>query len=351
MKIASSDIQLQSRHAAVEQYTRRESLRVWIGDGRPDAGPAERRGEDRLTLSSEARRAHAAEAAAPEQGQDAAPDTLGDFKLQVLKLLLEKLTGREIEVLSEKDLRPAEANAAAPATAASDQARNAPPRAGFGVEYDYYESRYEHESTTFSAQGVVRTADGRDIEFSVELSMSRAFMEEHAVSLRAGDAVVKDPLVVNFNGTAAQLTETQFRFDLDADGAEDLISFVAPGSGFLALDRNGDGVINDGGELFGPASGDGFAELAAYDQDGNRWIDESDAIYADLRVWSKDAEGADVLAGLKEGGIGAIYLESIATPFDLKTGANELEGQIKASGLYLNEDGTAGTVQQLDLVV
>lgn len=66
------------------------------------------------------------------------------------------------------------------------------------------------------------------------------------------------------------LTEAKYNFDLDSDGREDLISFVRPGSGFLALDLNGDGRVNDGRELFGPATGDGFAELARYDQDGNQ---------------------------------------------------------------------------------
>lgn len=64
---------------------------------------------------------------------------------------------------------------------------------------------------------------------------------------------------------AASLTERDFAFDIDLDGHADQIAFVGTGSGFLALDRNGDGEINDGSELFGPESGDGFAELAAYD--------------------------------------------------------------------------------------
>mgnify|MGYP000465316364 CR=1 FL=1 len=51
------------------------------------------------------------------------------------------------------------------------------------------------------------------------------------------------------------------------------------GSGYLALNKNGDGVINDGSELFGTASGDGFYDLSMYDEDGNGWIDENDHAY------------------------------------------------------------------------
>ena len=51
------------------------------------------------------------------------------------------------------------------------------------------------------------------------------------------------------------------------------IAFVEPGSGMLALDRNGDGKVNDGRELFGPTAGNGFAGACRPDADGNRWID------------------------------------------------------------------------------
>lgn len=56
------------------------------------------------------------------------------------------------------------------------------------------------------------------------------------------------------------------------------------GSGFLALDRNQNGVVDDGSELFGTQSGDGFAHLALYDQDSNGWIDANDPVFDKLRI-------------------------------------------------------------------
>jgi len=64
--------------------------------------------------------------------------------------------------------------------------------------------------------------------------------------------------------------------DLDANGVTEKISFVGSGGGFLALDKNSDGVVNDGRELFGAATGQGFKELAEYDSDNNNWINEND---------------------------------------------------------------------------
>ena len=168
--------------------------------------------------------------------------------------------------------------------------------------------------------------------------------------MRAGDAVrTTDPLVLNFAGTAAQLTDQRFAFDLDADGSAEQINFAGPGSGFLVFDRNANGKVDNGRELFGPTSGDGFQELAALDGDGNGWIDENDAAYGQLQVWSRDAAGNEGLQSLAEAGVGAIALARIATPFSVKTEANELLGQIRSSGIFLQEDGTAGTIQQIDL--
>ena len=80
-----------------------------------------------------------------------------------------------------------------------------------------------------------------------------------------------------------ELSDQTFYFDLDADGEEEEISMLK-GSGYLALDKNEDGIINDGSELFGTGNGDGFADLARYDEDGNGWIDENDSILSLIHI-------------------------------------------------------------------
>jgi len=219
------------------------------------------------------------------------------------------------------------------------------------VEYDRHETVHESEQTSFAAQGVIKTSDGKEIQFSLSAEMTREFSQETNVSIRKGDGVKKDPLVINFNGTAAQLTDTKFSFDLNSDGTAEKMPFVGAGSGFLALDKNGNGVIDNGSELFGTQSGNGFADLTAYDSDGNHWIDENDAVYSKLKIWSKDAAGKDTLSTLAQRNVGALYLGNVATPFDLKNSASDLQGQVRSSGIYLHENGSAGTLQQVDLVV
>lgn len=209
----------------------------------------------------------------------------------------------------------------------------------------------ETEATAFDTTGLVKTSDGREIPFSLSLAMSRSFMEETHLEQRIGEVMTfYDPLVINMDVPTAAVTDQKFLFDIDRDGTKEQISTLAEGSGFLALDKNGDGVINDGSELFGTESGDGFKDLAAYDRDGNGWIDENDAVYESLRIWTKDYEGKDTLLSLKEADIGAIYLGHVSIGFDLKSEeTNDTNARIQSTGIYLHEStGDAGTIQHVD---
>lgn len=211
----------------------------------------------------------------------------------------------------------------------------------------------EQESVNFSTTGVVQTADGRTIGFNVDLELSRDFMEcTNLTELSEVKRVMTDPLVINLNNPSATVSDMKFRFDLNADGVEDDVSYLNSGSGFLALDKNGDGKINDGSELFGARTGNGFEELAAYDSDNNGWIDEADAIYDKLTVWIKTADGTDKQLSLKEANVGAIYLGSVSTDYSLtERTAAEANAQIRKTGVFLKESGEAGTIQHIDFAI
>lgn len=216
------------------------------------------------------------------------------------------------------------------------------------TSYTYEES----ESTSFTANGTVVTADGREISIGVQLNMSRSYTETMTTYTDSIQTMLTDPLVIQLDDCPVSVSNEKFEFDIDSDGVTEHISKLSKGSAFLALDRNGDGIINDGSELFGTRSGNGFQDLAAYDEDGNGWIDENDSIFQQLKLWQKDDAGNDKLAGLKEHGIGAIYLGSQATHFSLNsTEDNTTNGEVKSTGLYLKENGQAKTIVQVDLAV
>jgi hypothetical protein len=359
MKIANSAITLYAQHQAEERHQQRETLTVWRGGeqrrleesnqgGRPGLARELRQAlRDQVVLSHSAREVQRRSVQPSQVQAGEEEEMVGDLNMRLLQAMFERLTGRKFRVIDPLKL---ETPAETPAVAAPDQGRpQEPVGAGFGLIYEYQESYYESEKLQFSASGTIATSDGQTIDFSLALSMSREFYQEQNISIRAGEAL-KDPLVINFSGTAAQLSRRDFHFDIDADGRNDQIAFVTPGSGFLALDRNGDGAINDGSELFGALSGDGFADLRHYDGDGNGWIDNNDQVYDSLRVWTRDGEGRTQLMSLGMAGVGALYLGAIETAFSIKDADNALLGQLRRTGLAVLESGQVTTMQQIDLV-
>lgn len=209
---------------------------------------------------------------------------------------------------------------------------------------------YEQEETSFSTEGTVVTADGREISFQLDLEMSRSFSAYYHGNYEMQSVSMCDPLVINLDSDTVSVSDQKFYFDLDADGKEDSISMLNEGSGYLALDLNGDGKINDGSELFGTKSGNGFADLAKYDSDGNGWIDEGDEIWDKLLIWTQGADGGDKLYHLEKKGVGAICLQNAQTDFSLNSAEdNKQNGQIRRTGIFLYENGNVGTVQHLDL--
>lgn len=206
----------------------------------------------------------------------------------------------------------------------------------------------EEESTTFSGQETALTEDGRVIDFGVSFSLSSRLTQYAGMSISSAVGMI-DPLVINVGSDITHIDDQHFYFDLDSDGKEDKISNLGSGSGFLAYDKNGDGIINNGTELFGTKSGDGFRDLAAYDGDNNGWIDENDEIYNKLSVWIRNPDGTDSLLSLKDADVGAIYLDSARTDFTHRALDLAITAMTRASGLFLKESGGVGTVQQVDL--
>ncbi len=207
----------------------------------------------------------------------------------------------------------------------------------------------EKESMSFSTTGTVVTADGREISFNMNVGMSRSF--EQYYKQESTDVIAMcDPLIINLNEDVVGLSDQKFFFDLDADGTEEEISTLETGNAFLALDHNKDGKINDGSELFGAKTGNGFGDLLAYDEDGNGWIDEADSVFDKLKIWVKDENGEDRLYTLKEKGLGAIYLGSESTDYTLRSDVTgEVNGQIRRSGVFLFENGRTGSIAHVDM--
>ena len=207
------------------------------------------------------------------------------------------------------------------------------------------------EHTAYSSVGSVVTSDGRTIDFNITLEMSHSFAAAYESISAEEEFVLTDPLVINLGTDSAEISDVSFYFDLDSDGIADKMSSLGGKSGFLALDKNGDGVINNGTELFGAKTGDGFGELSQYDDDGNGWIDESDSVFKSLSVWVNAGQNEARLLSLSEAGVGAIFLGSQKTQAVLADGSGFEGARIAKTGVFLRENGTAGTVQHIDFKI
>lgn len=356
MIIKNAVIALNCDHQFLKRSETSESLRSWKTPAQPrDSSALSNKNllSDTLKVSPSAQ---ALQADAQELDLDATPDAHDGAKVLIIKEMVRRLTGQTFKVFSVNDLKvpgdqvdiaqPPFTVSTAPPTA--QQA----PSVGFGLVYEKKQVYQESESSHFSAQGTFETQDGQSIAFAVDLKMSREFTKVSSLTITAGDPERKvDPLVINFAGNAADLSAQRFAFDIDANGTTEQIAMLKSGSGYLALDKNGDGTINNGSELFGPHSGNGFAELAQYDSDKNGFIDEADPIYDRLRIWQRHEDGSQQLLALGDKQIGAIYLGHATTPFQLKTSENNSLGEVTDSGVYIKADGSVGTIQQLNLSV
>lgn len=207
------------------------------------------------------------------------------------------------------------------------------------------------QNLTFEALGQVTTEDGRGIDFMLALDFQRATKSEQ-INQFVGNRNLIDPLMINLSGGAVEFSDLTFEFDLNADGEMDTLSQTASGSGFIVFDKNLNGHIDDGTEMFGPQTGQGFAELREYDDDGNGWIDENDAIYGQLGVMSFNGAGNNdgrEVQSLMSAEVGAIYLGSVASDYQLNTESGMFAGSLKQSGIALAEDGRALLMQEVHL--
>lgn len=332
MKIEHSDVSFFSSHKKDHEIKEEENLHMWNSD---DEAPQRLQAGDRLELSEKIN----------SLDEDMFDMPL-DAKLMSIIRALEMLTGKKINISFYRDAKAQDIDV--PVQHQEDSVETE--RLGWGIEYSYNRSEITKEKLSFSAKGNVETEDGRKIDFKLALKMKRESVVQESLSFKAGDALI-DPLVINFDSATVTMSDIKHNFDLNLDGKNNEFSFVGNGSGFLALDKNGDGVINDGSELFGPTLGNGFEELSAYDTDNNMWIDENDAVFEKLFIWTKDEDGTQNLFSLKDKNVGALYLDRVNTEFDLEDGSNNLLAKMRESSVFLKEDGGVGTIQEVDLKV
>lgn len=162
-----------------------------------------------------------------------------------------------------------------------------------------------------------------------------------------GDPQPMSPIALDLNGDGLQTTALQggVYFDLDTDGFAEKIGYLNPNDGFLALDRNGDGLITSGSELFGnntpmqngSIAPNGYEALKSYDSNIDNLIDSNDAIYADLRVW-RDADMDGISRESELHTLSELGVEAIGVSYTNST-LTDNGNELRQLGLYRTADG------------
>ncbi|MBU0498603.1 MAG: VWA domain-containing protein, partial [Gammaproteobacteria bacterium] len=153
------------------------------------------------------------------------------------------------------------------------------------------------------------------------------------------------PLVLDLNGDGVQTIglESGVTFDVNADAVADRVGWVSPQDGLLARDINGDGIINDGSELFGSGTSDGqggrtsdgFEALSLLDSNSDGVIDSNDAAWAELKVWQdRDTDGvtdAGELVSLESVGVQSLNLAYATSDYSENGNLHGLVGTYTAT--------------------
>jgi Ca2+-binding RTX toxin-like protein len=162
-----------------------------------------------------------------------------------------------------------------------------------------------------------------------------------------------DPLVLDLGGDGIITTglDAGIHFDHDGDGFKELSGFVNPDDGLLVLDRNEDGSINDGNELFGDSTKlidgsiaeHGFAALTEFDDQKDGKIDKTDAIFEKLRIFQDFNQNGEAdegeLFSLDEKKIASLNLTYEDSSF-----VDEFGNIHRQLGTYVTESGEERTM-------
>ena len=197
-------------------------------------------------------------------------------------------------------------------------------------------------------------ADNNDFDDFDDLM--KAMQGESGNYDRAGKAQPpRDPLIIDLGESGIELRSLEHgvNFDLDNNGFAEKTAWIGTEDGFLALDRNGNGNIDNGGELFGDQvilkdgskSASGFEALAELDDNSDGIIDNNDAAFSNLRVWidanHNGKSESNELKTLNETGVVSISLEhSEVSIVDEETGTRIAE----SASVTINKNGAVSTV-------
>ncbi len=199
----------------------------------------------------------------------------------------------------------------------------------------------------YQVQGVFSV---NEQELSLNYSFTLASEHESYSKIEMSAAALKDPIVVQFGSQELGYIEGEKKFAINQDNTLDSLPIFSGDVGYLVYDKNQNQQADDGSELFGPQTGQGFAELAQLDSNNNGFIDAEDQQFEQLYIWQpSDDYQTEQWLSLSQANIQAISLSAVNTPFDFYDSQGEIQAQMRQSSFAISEEGLGRGVHQIDV--
>ncbi|MFT5756766.1 MAG: hypothetical protein ACI9LM_001487 [Alteromonadaceae bacterium] len=183
-------------------------------------------------------------------------------------------------------------------------------------------------------------------QLSLDYSFTLAREKIKYTSFETTAAALKDPLIVQFGEQSLGEISGQESFDINQDHKMDNLPVFLGDVGYLVYDKNANNKADNGSELFGPTSGNGFNELAQLDENNNGFLDKEDSAYQKLYLWQPDK---NTWLSLADAGIEAINTDAIATPYTFYDKDDVVQAQLRNSSFAVSESGRGLGVHQVDV--
>jgi hypothetical protein len=186
-----------------------------------------------------------------------------------------------------------------------------------------------HGSAASRTSVASKVAEVQSQKISYQISMQISRVEARA-EVQDVQVAMSDPLILDMGGDGIELTQAGSGafFDINGDGRKESTAWVKGSSAFLVMDRNNNGTIDDGTELFGDQHGalHGFQELARFDSNSDSVINNRDTVFKALKVY-QDMNGngridSGEVTSLERAGVASINLDF--TQMDSQKSGNSL---------------------------
>ncbi|MEW6991459.1 hypothetical protein AADZ91_12310 [Colwelliaceae bacterium 6441] len=272
-------------------------------------------------------------------------------KMELMKVILEGYFGKEFgELFSELDLELKGDPNNAIQNPNSIQAPDDNTIDIDGVTFNANDTlkveqwHYHSQSLDYQMSGEF-DINGQQLKINYSFSLYSEQSSYSSIEMTA--AALKDPLIVQFGDQALGQIKDEHNFDINQDGTLNNLPVFSGDVGYLVYDKNQNLKADNGSELFGPQTGNGFTELAQLDSNKNGFIDKEDEHFEQLYLWQPQKSNS--MTSLTEAKIQAISISAIDTPFSFHDTNGNIAAQMRQSSFAISDDGSGKGVHQVDV--